>query len=48
MNYIEMQIDLLINHLLAGGVEKVNSVGATSRHEDLDFDYDEKAKYLKN
>lgn len=45
---MKTHMDLLTKHLLAGGVKKVNAVGPASRPDDLDFDYDEKAKYLNN
>lgn len=48
MAYIKTQMDLLTKYLLAGGAKKVKAVGATSRQEDLDFIYDEEAKYLNN
>lgn len=48
MTHMKTQMDLLIKHLLAGAVEKVNAVEAADKHEDLDFYNEEKVKYLNN
>lgn len=48
MDHIKAHKYMLTKHLLAGGAEKVNAVRPAGRHDNLEFDYDEKAKYLNN
>lgn len=48
MAHMKTHMDLLAKHLLAVRAERVNEAGATSRHGELDYDYDEEAKYLNN